>query len=83
MKTYYWLRLSSLPWQKATMAQYIEVERSLGFRPRNDNQKGNRVATGAFHSGSVKGHTTEMDAPPPDPVEIPVCPKKPRKPNKK
>lgn len=54
-KTRYWLRVSGLPWQEATIDQFIAAERAAGFHPKT----GNGVATSGFGSGAVEGKTTD------------------------
>lgn len=55
MEARYWLRLSGLPWQKATRKQYVQAERTAGFRPKLGCGD---VATASFQSGAVEGRTT-------------------------
>lgn len=50
----YWLRVGSLAWQEATLEQFIEVERSVGFMPKS----GYGLATRGFFSHGVRGRIT-------------------------
>jgi len=51
----YWLRVSTLPWQKATKEQFIEAERKAGFRSSSGYGE---VATNSFIGGGIQGRTT-------------------------
>mgnify|MGYP001562460708 CR=1 FL=1 len=55
MEARYWLRVSGLPWQEATLEQFVQAERGAGFRPKPGCGP---IATGGFSSGSVEGRVT-------------------------
>lgn len=50
----YWLRVGTLPWQEATMQQFIKAERGAGFYPKT----GDGTATASFSGSGVEGRTT-------------------------
>lgn len=58
MKERYWLRISGHAWQEATKDQFVQAERSAGFRPKPGCGD---VATGGFSNGSLQGRVTYGD----------------------
>jgi hypothetical protein len=55
MKKCYWLRIDTLPWQKATEEQFVKAERNAGFFPKPGCGE---VATGGFSGRATEGRIT-------------------------
>lgn len=53
--TRYWIRAVGMPWQEATIDQFIRAERAANFYPKS----GEGIATGGFSGANIDGKVTE------------------------